>query len=579
MGSEVQAFVRMSAREGVPATWRHFARPVRIIEAWHLAGVRACLREVEDAVQSGLYAVGFLSYEAAPAFESAFPRRHDEDFPLVWIGLFDSFSETEPTSDGVFGVGDWTPDTSQAPYQAAIARIREEIAAGNTYQVNYTLRLNAAFQGDDLALFRQLTAAQPTEYAAYLNTGRWRVLSVSPELFFRVHDGLIQTRPMKGTAPRGRTEAEDAAQAEQLRQSVKDRAENIMIVDLLRNDLGRVAQFGTVEVTDLCTVERYPTLLTMTSGIQARLQPGTTFTDILTALFPCGSVTGAPKINTTHIIQALEAQPRRVYCGAVGLLEPGGDMVFNVPIRTVLVDAQRGAAQYGAGGGITWDSTPEGEYAEVLNKAQVLRQAREPFSLLETLRLQDGVLTHLDEHLARMQSSARYFDYPWDESAVHSEIQRALKATPRGSHRFRLLLDRDGTFMSQTLPLDDVPEVTAWLARTPVQSSDVFLFHKTTCRDVYQAHTALVPAGQEVLLWNERGELTEFTTGSLIVRLDGQLYTPPVACGLLAGIARQQAIQSGEVAERLLTSADLSRAQDIWHVNSLRGWRTVTLVG
>lgn len=573
------AFLRLSARDGA-ARWRRFADPVRIIQTARLDEVQACLAQIEAGVQDGLYAVGFVAYEAAAAFEPAFPTRTvPDDFPLLWFGLFTGAQEAIPDGEGPFMVGAWQAQTTAEEYAQAIADIREEIAAGNTYQVNYTVRLRARFEGDDLAFFAALAQEQPTEYAAYLNLGRYRVLSVSPELFFRVQDGVIRTRPMKGTVARGATPAEDEQLAEWLRAPGKNRAENVMIVDLLRNDLGRVAEFGSVQVPQLCQVEVLPTLLTMTSTIQARLRPGTTLSDLFRALFPCGSVTGAPKINTMRLIDQLEPQSRRVYCGAVGIVEPGGNMVFNVPIRTVLLDTDAGVAEYGVGGGITWDSHADDEYAEVMTKSRVLTQAAPPVSLLETFRLQDGVFVHLAEHLERLAGSAQFWGYPFDHARIQRELQVAALASSVGVFRCRLLLHSGGEVQVQVFPLESVPTVRAALARTPIHSRNPFLRFKTTRREVYEAHSSLVPPGEEVLLYNERGELTEFITGNLVVQLAGRCYTPPLACGVLPGVGRGLALREGHVSERVLTLDDLAQAEAVWHVNSLRGWRAVVGLG
>ncbi|WP_135229808.1 aminodeoxychorismate synthase component I [Deinococcus fonticola] len=577
------AFVKMTTSSSEKAVWRKFSRPVQVVETSDLNGVKAKLAEVERLTSTGLYAVGFVSYEAAPAFEPAFPVRATPDFPLLWFALFQDVEEVAPHSQQPYTVGDWKLNLSRAEYDAGIARVRAEIAAGNTYQVNFTGRLRTAFGGDALAFFSRLSAAQDTEYSAFIDTGRFQILSVSPELFFRVEGETLTTKPMKGTTGRGLNEAGDAAQAAWLKSSVKDRAENVMIVDLLRNDLGRVAQFGSVRVTELCAVEKYPTLLTMTSTVQAVKRRGIGLVDIFTALFPCGSVTGAPKINTMHLIHELEPQARRVYCGAVGLVEPGDGVrvraVFNVPIRTVLIDSLTGVAEYGAGGGITWDSEAGGEYDELLTKSRVLTSEKQRFELLETLRLQQGQAVNAPLHLERLASSARYFGFVFDVEAAWAALRQASQDTPTGTHRLRLLLSKAGEITVQTLPLgENPPVVRAHLARTPMSSRDVFLYHKTTQRAVYGQHTQNIPAGEEVLLFNERGELTEFTAGNVVLELDGRLYTPPIASGLLAGIERRRAIEENGVAERMLTVQDLQNAQTIWHLNSLRGWRRVELL-
>lgn len=568
----------MSAEGESSAQWRAFSRPVQVIETHSISEVMACLQEVERLCRAGLYAVGWLSAEAAAAFESALPSPPADDFPLLHFTLYQHCEHTPPPAalSVNWQVGEWRSDTPRDHYDRAIATIHQKIAAGATYQTNYTLRLRASFAGDDLAYFAQLSAAQPTEYAAYIAAGRWRILSVSPELFFRRTGNKVTTKPMKGTVGRGLTEAEDEAQAAWLVSSPKNRAENVMIVDLLRNDLGRVAEFGSVQVTELCVAERLPTLHTMTSTIQAQLRPDTPLSDIFAALFPCGSVTGAPKIKTLQVIRELECSPRRVYCGAVGVIEPGGNAVFNVPIRSVLLDKQLGQAEYGTGGGITWDSEAAGEYEELLTKAKVLSSQPPRFSLLETMRLEAGEVRHLERHLTRMAASARYFGLPFDQTQARKLLgQLPTQAAPL---RVRLLCDQQGRVSVETGELGPNPDpLRAYLAQSAVSSREVFLYHKTTQRELYTRHTAHLPLGEDVLLLNERGELTEFTTGNVVLELGGQRFTPPQSCGLLAGTEREVALERGDVQERVLYPTDLQRASAIWHINSLRGWRRVQL--
>lgn len=365
-----------------------FREPVQVIAAHTSAEVRPALDVVAAAARAGRYAAGFVAYEAAPAFEPAF-RVHPptNDLPLLWFGIFDAPQPAPAFAPGPFALSEWQPTVSRPAYAAAIGAVREAIARGDTYQANYTMRLRAQFSGDDLAFYEQLRAAQAASYSAYLNLGRYRILSASPELFFHWDGAQLTSRPMKGTAPRGRWPAEDEELAAWLAASEKNRAENLMIVDLLRNDIGRVAQVGSVAVPALFAIERYRTVHQMTSTITAQTRPGTDLAGLFGALFPCGSITGAPKIETMKLLAELEDTPRGVYCGAIGLVAPGGSATFNVAIRTVTLDMESGAAEYGVGGGITWDSTAADEYAEALLKAAPLRERWPAFALLETLRL------------------------------------------------------------------------------------------------------------------------------------------------------------------------------------------------
>ncbi|HEX6184914.1 MAG TPA: aminodeoxychorismate synthase component I [Pyrinomonadaceae bacterium] len=559
-----------------------FTRPSEVVSARSLEEVRPALARVERAAERGLYAAGFVAYEAAPAFDRALRVRPGvPDLPLVWFGIFERPSEGEHAGAGEFRISDWAPSIGRPEYVRDVEAVRAAIARGDTYQVNYTLRLRARFEGDDFAFYERLLAAQRTRFGAYVNAGRFRVLSASPELFFRRRGRRVETRPMKGTAARGRWREEDASVSARLAASEKNRAENLMIVDLLRNDLGRVAETGTVSVEELFNVERYPTVFQMTSTVAATLREGATLEDLFAALFPCGSVTGAPKVSTSRIIASLESEPRGVYCGAVGFVAPGGDAAFNVAIRTVVLDALTGEAVYGVGGGVTWDSTAGGEYAEALDKARLLAEGAPDFELLETLRLDESGYHLLEEHLTRLEASAEYFGFDVSAGDVREALRRhAEEHIACGARRVRLLVAADGRARVESEPLDETPPAPRHvaLALTPIDSSDRFLYHKTTRRGVYDARRAERPGLFDVLLWNERGELTEFTNGNLVVELDGERLTPPREAGLLAGTFRAELLRRGRVAERVLTREDLSRATRVWFVNGVRGWVEVSPV-
>ena len=562
--------------EGPTAPGRvRFERPEEVVVARSVEEVRPALRRVERAAAGGMYAAGFVAYEAAPAFDSSLVVRPGGELPLLWFGLFDGPAGAGAVAGGEFEVADWEPSVGRGEYARRIGEARELIARGYTYQVNYTLRLRARLRGDDFAFYERLLAAQRSRYGAYVNAGRFRVLSASPELFFERTGNHIRTRPMKGTAGRGRWLEEDEGAAARLASSAKDRAENVMIVDLLRNDLGRVSEFGSVRAGPLYEVERYPTVLQMTSTVEATLKQGTTLEDIFAALFPCGSVTGAPKVSTTRIIAGLEDSPRGVYCGAVGVVAPGGDALFNVGIRTAVVDGALGVVEYGTGGGVTWDSNAADEYAEALNKALLLSEGVPDFELLETMRLEGGRYALLEEHLERLASSATYFDFRLAEADIHAALDAHAAQHPSGARRVRLLVARDGRARVEGGPLDwqhGAAPLGVALARTPVSKLDRFLYHKTTRREVYEARRAEHPEAFDVLLWNEEGELTEFTNGNLVVEIEGRRRTPPRECGLLAGTFRARLLRTGEVSERVLTRSDLRRASACWFVNSVRGW-------
>ena len=563
-----------------PSGRAYFTRPTEIITAYTTDQVRPALSRFERASAEGFYAAGFVSYEAAPAFDRALTVRPGAVVPLLWFGIFERPTEFERAAGGgEFRLSEWSPSVCRAEYERNVEAVREAIARGDTYQANYTFRLRARFEGDDFAFYERLRAAQQTRLGAYVNTGRFRVLSASPELFFRRRGRRIETRPMKGTAARGRWREEDAAQAARLAASEKERAENLMIVDLLRNDLGRVAETGTVGVEKLFEVERYPTVFQMTSTVAASLREGATLEDVFAALFPCGSVTGAPKVSTTRLIAALEDSPRGAYCGAVGFVAPGGDATFNVAIRTVVIDSSTGGAVYGVGGGVTWDSTPGGEYAEALAKARLLTEEARDFELLETMRLDESGYHLLEEHLGRLEASAEYFCFPLSSGEVREALaahaSQNYSARPR---RVRLLVAADGRIRVESAPLEETtgePRRVA-LALSPVERADRLLYHKTTRRGQYDARRAERPGAFDVLLWNEGGELTEFTNGNLVLELGGRRWTPRRESGLLAGTFRAELLRRGEVGECVLTKGDLARASRAWLVNSVRGWVEVS---
>jgi para-aminobenzoate synthetase/4-amino-4-deoxychorismate lyase len=543
--------------------------------------VERVLRAVEEGVADGLYAAGFLSYEAAPAFDAAFRTHPRPAAPLAWFGLFEApWTGSVPSDEDDESPRDWRPSIAETDYGDAIGRIRDAIAAGETYQVNYTLRLRAEAAGVGLGLYERLRRAQGPGYHAYLDVGRFRILSASPELFFQWKSDEITVRPMKGTAPRGRFAEEDAARAASLAASDKDRAENVMIVDMMRSDLGRIAVPGSVRVDRLFEVETYPTVHQMTSSISARTATGTRLTDVFRALFPSASITGAPKVSTMGWIADLEGDPRNVYCGAIGYVAPRGESVFSVPIRTLLVDTQSGTAEYGVGGGVTWDSTREGEYKEAWLKAGILFEDCPAFDLLETLLLEEGRFRLLKRHLNRLEASARYFAFSTCGDAARAALAAFADAHPKGLFRVRLTASPDGQVHLAGMPLSEprAPRLFA-LADEPVNSTSRFLYHKTTFRDVYERRRGEDEDVYDVLMWNERGEITEFTTGNVALEIGGALWTPPVACGVLPGTFRARMLEEGALAECVLTRADLAEARRVWFLNSVRGWVELFAVG
>jgi para-aminobenzoate synthetase/4-amino-4-deoxychorismate lyase len=570
------------------------AEPVGVIEARRPSEVAGAIDAAGSAAARGLWAAGFVAYEAAPGLDpelSVRVRAPDDPFaelPLAWFALFERKEDLPPLEparlDPSGSAGSpWRPSVDRATYDAAVERIRELIAAGHTYQVNHTIRLRAMIQGDERGFYRDLCLAQRGGYAAFLDLGRYRVLSASPELFFRIDGERITTRPMKGTAPRGRWLAEDEEIAARLVASSKDRAENAMIVDLLRNDLGRICRTGSVEVERMLEAERFETVWQLTSTIEGDLRPEITLLDTFRALFPSGSVTGAPKVRTTRIIAGLEDSARGPYCGAIGYLAPAGSgeprASFNVAIRTVVLDAQTRTAEYGVGGGITHDSSASREYEEIVAKARVLTDVRPAFELFESLaHVPVEGFRHLDEHLERLAGSAGYFGFRFEPEAAAAALKRAV-AEVTGPSVVRLTLARDGGLSTDVRDLPPVHDaVRVALDDEPVDPSDVWLFHKTTRRAPYDRRRERRPDVDDVLLLNDRGEVTESTIANLAVRLDGVWVTPPVDAGLLPGTHRNVLLREGRLSERPITVGELRGAEELALVSSVRGWRPAVLV-
>ena len=569
------------------------AEPVGVIEARRPSEVAGAIDAAGSAAARGLWAAGFVAYEAAPGLDpelSVHVRAPDDPFaelPLAWFALFERKEDLPPLEPGRLDPSGsagspWRPSVDRATYDAAVERIRELIASGHTYQVNHTIRLRAMIQGDERGFYRDLCLAQRGGYAAFLDLGRYRVLSASPELFFRIDGERVTTRPMKGTAPRGRWLAEDEEIAARLVASSKDRAENAMIVDLLRNDLGRICRTGSVEVERMLEAERFETVWQLTSTIEGDLRPEITLLDTFRALFPSGSVTGAPKVRTTRIIADLEDSARGPYCGAIGYLGPPGSgeprASFNVAIRTVVLDGQTRTAEYGVGGGITHDSSASGEYEEIVAKARVLTDVRPAFDLFESLAHTPAEgFRHLNEHLERLAASARYFGFRFELEAAAAALKRAV-AEVTGPSVVRLTLARDGglsTDVRDLPPADDAVRVA--LDDEPVDPSDVWLFHKTTRRAPYERRRERRHDVDDVLLVNDRGEVTESTIANLAVRLDGVWVTPPVDAGLLPGTYRNVLLREGRMTERPVTMDELRGAGELALVSSVRGWRPAAL--
>ena len=575
---------------GGPGASLLFEEPERVVAVYEPAEVEAGLGAITDGLDRGLHAAGFFAYELGyclePKLQALMPENRQQ--PLFWIGLFRdprrlTDAETRGWLDRNGGLErssisslklSWTRDQ----YARAFAQVLDYIAAGDVYQINLTLKYLFEFAGDPVALYAALRRKQRVEYGALIGTEDFHVLSLSPELFFRREGKQVTSRPMKGTAPRGRTPREDARLKTWLTVDEKQRAENLMIVDLLRNDLGRIAKIGTVEVTDLFTVETYRTVHQMTSGITAELRGDMGLKDMLNALFPCGSVTGAPKVRAMEIIRELEALPRGVYTGAIGHIAPSGDSQFNVAIRTLFIGG--GEGEMGIGSGIVADSKMEAEFEECLLKAQFLTKVDAPFELIETMRWERGRAFHLlERHLARLRSSATHFGYPFDRETVLATLEAEVAGRKDEVLMVRLLLAEDGALTVTSTPIELPAPGTVWrfaISDQRVDEKDPLFFHKTTRRQFYdremERQKALTGC-DEVVFLNKKGELTEGTRTTLFVEQGGRLFTPALTCGLLPGTLREELIDLPRAAasEAILTLADLAAADRIYLGNSVRG--------
>ena len=577
-----------SPDDGVAPLRLAFGAPRERLRAMSPDEVAPLLARVDELARAGAWCVGYLCYEAAGAFDEAFETHAPSDpaRPLAAFAVYDAPLPDADFDDAGAATVDWTGGPQRGAFDATIAEILRAIADGEVYQVNATAPLTGTLQGDPHALFAALRRAQPNAYAAYLDFGTGahiddRILSVSPELFFDWRAGRLLARPMKGTAPRGATPADDAAQSAFLRSAAKERAENLMIVDLLRNDLSRIAEPHSVRVPRLFHTEAWPTVWQMSSDVVATTRAGTTLGDVFGALFPCGSITGAPKVQAMRLIHELEPEPRGVYCGAIGVVQPGGAATFNVPIRTLALREVGATTQVrcGIGSGITADATAAGEWDEWRHKRAFVDRASRAFELLETLRLDDGVFVDVDAHLARMDDAARHFAFASPLAAAGAALASLPAAHATGRWRVRLLADRAGDARAQAFALAPTPEpVRVRLADRPLAGSDgEFVRFKTTQRAHYDAFAPGDAGVFDTLLWNERGELTEFTRGNVALRVDGRWLTPSLKCGLLPGIARARLLREGAIEEAVLVREHLARAEGIAFFNGLRGWLAATL--
>lgn len=564
-----------------------FVEPREIIMCEEPSGWAAAARRIEAALAAGRHVAGFASYELGYALEpklaALMPAARDT--PLLHFGVFDEARPLgraevrgflEQAKQGEHALVNIETSVDRSRYAADFRKIQEYIRAGDIYQVNYTFGLGFDFEGDPISLYLALRRMQPVAHGGIVHGDGFTVLSLSPELFFELKDGVVTTRPMKGTARRAPTLARDEEVRAGLAADEKSRAENLMIVDLLRNDFSRIAEVGSVRVPELFTVETYRTLHQMTSTVTARLRRAVGFEELFRGVFPCGSITGAPKIRAMQIVRELESGPRGVYTGAIGYLAPDSEARFNVAIRTVMLRAGKG--QMGIGSGLVADSDCDAEWRECLLKAEFLTAPQDPFRLFETMRWERGKGTILlEEHLDRLEDSARYFGFPCDRDRIAATLAAAGAGFAADACRVRLTLDEDGeaAVAATALPASE-PKPVWRFALSPHANDpeDPFLYHKTTNRDLYdrEHERAVRDLGcDEIVFLNRRGELTEGSRTNLFLDMGGRLVTPALDCGLLPGTLRRSLIETGRAAEAVLREEDLARADRIFLGNSVRG--------
>jgi para-aminobenzoate synthetase/4-amino-4-deoxychorismate lyase len=586
---------------GLPCFGRYnsylFTNPVKTLSAGKLSEILPLLNEIH-ALSAKYWICGYLSYEAGYAFEDL-PKSYPglPCYPLAWFGVFkkpfvfnhctgswDRLPERTgentdlhlaPKPAGI--IPKPIPKISLAEYTGSINRIRRYIASGDTYQVNYTFDMQLAANHHPFDDYLRIRSSQPAAYCSFISHEFGHIASFSPELFFDINKSKISVKPMKGTAARGRFASEDKSISNFLATDPKNRAENLMIVDLLRNDLGRICRTKSVKTPVLFEIEKHPTLFQMTSTVTGILKREITFADIISAIFPCGSITGAPKIRTMEIIAELEKGCRGVYTGAIGFISPQKKAVFSVPIRTLHKPHSAKTWQFRVGGGIVWDSRPKSEWQECMIKSRFLTASIPEFKIVEAMHFKNNRISFLKEHLQRMSASAQYFSFPFQQKTARQFILDSCENLPvSNTFKIRFLIDKQGLYsfeFTEIFPRDSVFTGKLLISPSRTDSSCAFMFHKTTHRPWYEKAMANARKGKclDTVFLNKSGEIAECSTNNIFVEKKGTLYTPPITSGLLPGILRANLIKTGKCREKVLYLKDLHKADAIYCGNSVRG--------
>lgn len=594
-------FERALIRNPDTADWSLLTGCVDVLVTREHGEVLEVIETAERRAQAEhLHAVGYVAYEASHAFDNKFPKR-DIAIPLVCFALFtdetklDSLAELYAPADA--SPNYWQLTESQQSFESKVSRIREMIGAGEVYQINLTSRMR---QSEVVTLADFARWSQDMPYAVYLEGPELTLCSASPELFFQREEGVVWSKPMKGTVGRQSEATADESSALWLQQSRKNRAENVMITDMVRNDLARISSTGRVSVDELFGVERYPSVWQMTSTVKSEVDASVA--EIFRALFPAASITGAPKRAALEVIDDLEEEPREIYTGAIGRIKPSGATCFNVAIRTAWSSTATGDSRFGAGCGIVWDSDPTEEFEELKTKARILRQPDPQFHLFETMGIVNGEIPRLSRHLFRLANSAQYWSFDFDAEETERYLEDVVKQVVNGhendvqaapTFRLRLQLDRHGALSHRVEAIKlspmHLPQITEAphagehamvelaLVQTPVAADDTFLTHKTSRREAYDRAVDEVPGGCEPVMFNTLGNVTESAIANIVYQMNGKLFTPPLADGLLPGVLRDELLDKGEITERTLPVVDLKSVEAFWLINSLRGWRKAIL--
>jgi len=559
-----------------------FSNPIKIVAIYKLENIKNAFLEIEDFISKGYYAAGFISYEAGVFFEESLKGLAiDSNFPLLWFGIYkkpsifihkDKLGLTKQRL--THQIRNLRANISKDKYTKDIRHIKDFIKNGDTYQVNYTFKYKFDFKGSLLGFYEDLKAKQSVSYSALIKTQGHSILSFSPELFFRKSRDKIEVRPMKGTLDRGRDIEEDRHNTEALEKSLKNRSENVMIVDLLRNDLGRISKAGSVKTKRLFEVEKYETLLQMISVVKSRLKKNISLYDLFKAIFPSGSVTGAPKISTMKIINSLENEPRRIYTGSIGFFTPSGDAVFNVAIRTALIDNKTKKGEMGIGSGIVIDSDATKEFEECKLKANFITQKKKDFKLIETMLWQrkKGYFL-LGLHLERLKASAEYFNFRFNKKAILRSLEKRFNNS--SDYKVRLLLGKSGDIDVSFSRINGSAQSKVRFSNKKVSSKSPYLYHKSTNRDLYnEEHAKCKSRGYfDIIFRNEKNQITEGAISNIVIKKGRFYYTPPIECGLLNGVYRRTLLENRKfpLKKKVLYKKDIYAADKLYMVNSVRG--------